>query len=375
MNRGSSTVFALQSTSGYWVWAPENWMSTFSKFSDPFIVPCTTHHAPRTTTHHHAPHATTTTHHHAPPPTHHHPRTTFHAPPRTTTHAPPPTYHLPRTTTHHRHYAPARTTHHTPPPSTHLHLPRTTTHHATPPGSIFSRLPTSVCGGLVFLPQRVAVAIVAHDKGGCTGSARRRCERRLRSMLRHGRMAVAMALTEFTPGRGRWCCAPSSLQRVSGQDSSRSLCRRGVTAPCGTHAWVTTWVFASAYGIRSVQLAGVYGWDFASQRGDQACLGDNMSLNIKRLGKHLSSFWWCPGVPDARSQCGCFSKFLGPCHQGSGGWRPCTSPQHWLSVGRFSSSIGVTALVVICTTSAQSRECGEEKGPVHRYRIDDDDPL
>ena len=34
------------------------------------------------------------------------------------------------------------------------------------------------------------------DVGGGTGSARRRRERRLRSMLRHERMAVAMALAE-----------------------------------------------------------------------------------------------------------------------------------------------------------------------------------
>ena len=34
------------------------------------------------------------------------------------------------------------------------------------------------------------------DAGGGTGSARRRRERRLRSMLRHERMAVAMALAE-----------------------------------------------------------------------------------------------------------------------------------------------------------------------------------
>ena len=33
--------------------------------------------------------------------------------------------------------------------------------------------------------------------GGGTGSARRRRERRLRSFLRHERMAVAMALSEF----------------------------------------------------------------------------------------------------------------------------------------------------------------------------------
>ena len=34
------------------------------------------------------------------------------------------------------------------------------------------------------------------DGGGGTGSARRRTERRLRSMLRHEQMAVAMALAE-----------------------------------------------------------------------------------------------------------------------------------------------------------------------------------
>ena len=36
------------------------------------------------------------------------------------------------------------------------------------------------------------------DAGGGTGSARRRRERRLRSHLRHERMAVAMALAEST---------------------------------------------------------------------------------------------------------------------------------------------------------------------------------
>ena len=39
--------------------------------------------------------------------------------------------------------------------------------------------------------------MAAHDaQGGGTGSARRRRERRLRSMLRHERMSVAMALAE-----------------------------------------------------------------------------------------------------------------------------------------------------------------------------------
>ena len=39
---------------------------------------------------------------------------------------------------------------------------------------------------------------VERDAGGGTGSARRRRERRLRSMLRHERMSVAMALAEST---------------------------------------------------------------------------------------------------------------------------------------------------------------------------------
>ena len=39
--------------------------------------------------------------------------------------------------------------------------------------------------------------MAAHEaQGGGTGSARRRRERRLRSMLRHERMTVAMALAE-----------------------------------------------------------------------------------------------------------------------------------------------------------------------------------
>ena len=38
--------------------------------------------------------------------------------------------------------------------------------------------------------------VVRDDAGGGTGSARRR-ERRLRSFLRHERMAVVMALSEF----------------------------------------------------------------------------------------------------------------------------------------------------------------------------------
>ena len=41
--------------------------------------------------------------------------------------------------------------------------------------------------------------MAAHEaQGGGTGSARRRRERRLRSMLRHERMTVAMALAEMT---------------------------------------------------------------------------------------------------------------------------------------------------------------------------------
>ena len=39
---------------------------------------------------------------------------------------------------------------------------------------------------------------VERDAGGGTGSARRRRERRLRSLLRHERMSVAMALAEST---------------------------------------------------------------------------------------------------------------------------------------------------------------------------------
>ena len=40
--------------------------------------------------------------------------------------------------------------------------------------------------------------VVEREAGGGTGSARRRRERRLRSMLRHERMSVAMALAEYT---------------------------------------------------------------------------------------------------------------------------------------------------------------------------------
>ena len=40
--------------------------------------------------------------------------------------------------------------------------------------------------------------VVEREAGGGTGSARRRRERRLRSMLRHERMSVAMALAEST---------------------------------------------------------------------------------------------------------------------------------------------------------------------------------
>ena len=40
--------------------------------------------------------------------------------------------------------------------------------------------------------------VARDDAGGGTGSARRRRERRLRSHLRHERMAIAMALAEST---------------------------------------------------------------------------------------------------------------------------------------------------------------------------------
>ena len=52
------------------------------------------------------------------------------------------------------------------------------------------------CEDLCAEPLRVTMAFVARDTG--TSAARRRRERRLRSMLRHERMTVAMALAEFT---------------------------------------------------------------------------------------------------------------------------------------------------------------------------------
>ena len=326
----------------------KNWMSTFSEISTPILVPRTTHHAPpprytprthspRTTssyhvprtTHdappahrHHAPPARTasTHHHHArPPPTHHHPRTTFQAPPRTTAttrqHAPPTTHlHLPRTTTTTQHQRAPRTTHHAPrtthhaPRTTH-HAPRTT-HHA--PRNTTRRHFLKAAHFSAWRPCVLAPA----------GQSLR---------LLHTMEAAAQAVPAADASDVFvWCCGtdgwqsrwpwPSARQGVGGDVAHQAASNggaartpRGACAaeewpqPCGTHAWVTTWVFASAHGNRSAQLAGVYGWDVASQRGDQACVGDNVSLNIKRLGKHLSSFWWCPGVPDARSQRGCFS--------------------------------------------------------------------
>ena len=52
------------------------------------------------------------------------------------------------------------------------------------------------CEDLCAEPKRVTMAFVARDAG--SSAARRRRERRLRSMLRHERMTVAMALAEMT---------------------------------------------------------------------------------------------------------------------------------------------------------------------------------
>ena len=64
-------------------------------------------------------------------------------------------------------------------------------------------------------PQRLMMD-VERDAGGGTGCARRRRERRLRSMLRHERMSVAMALAESTH-------LPHSARRRQGREERHEL--------------------------------------------------------------------------------------------------------------------------------------------------------
>ena len=73
--------------------------------------------------------------------------------------------------------------------------PHTTTHHHTHHQT--SQLKVALfCCDLSLLTQAGAMDGARVDAAGGTSSARRRRERRLRSMLRHERMAVAMALAE-----------------------------------------------------------------------------------------------------------------------------------------------------------------------------------
>ena len=85
---------------------------------------------------------------------------------------------------------------------------------------------------------------VERDEGGGTGSARRRRERRLRSMLRHERMAVAMAVAEATHHsllmRTEVCHshqggggARDALRPTGAEDSTYG---RAARHPCGAQA-------------------------------------------------------------------------------------------------------------------------------------------
>ena len=101
--------------------------------------------------------------------------------------------------------------------------------------------------------------VVEREAGGGTGSARRRRERRLRSMLRHERMSVAMALAEITHRPRlllmslcrRWwtscrtlsISSPHSrlflsrLSKCPRSCPSMSLCAR----PCVLRSWWDSW--------------------------------------------------------------------------------------------------------------------------------------
>ena len=130
--------------------------------------------------------------------------------------------HVRTTTTTHTHTPATHTTPHTTPPH---HTPHTTPPHPTPPHPTTTTTPPThppkppslpspplsttttttstqgsnrLCcffGSLSFDLNGWPMA-ERGDAGGGTGSGRRRRERRLRSMLRHERMAVAMALAE-----------------------------------------------------------------------------------------------------------------------------------------------------------------------------------
>ena len=103
----------------------------------------------------------------------------------TTTPPPPPTH------------PPTHTPAHTTTTTTHPHHPHQ--HHQTPS---CPRLPGSFRGDLVFCWPWLAVVVLVGARvsaGGGIGCACRRRERRLRSFLRHERMAVAMASTTHKP--------------------------------------------------------------------------------------------------------------------------------------------------------------------------------